>query len=60
MLPTVKQVNVKERLAKDNLEALPFHLLPDQSVWQQLEAENMAAKTAGRQPFSYVDLTSKE
>eukprot|EP00971_Amphidinium_carterae_P059254 1171678-Amphidinium_carterae.1 len=56
----VKQVNVNEKLVSAYLHGVPFHLLPDQSVWQQLDTENQAAKTAGRVAFSFVDLTAKE
>eukprot|EP00971_Amphidinium_carterae_P352537 6492642-Amphidinium_carterae.1 len=60
-----KEVNVVEKLKSVNphfskLDNMPFHMLPESSVWSLLQAENDAATASSRTAFSYVDLTSKE
>ena len=38
---------------------MSFHMKVELSVWRLFDAETLSAKKDGRQPFLYVDLTSR-
>ena len=58
-LSSTPAVDVTKLLESAHLDNMPFHLLPDQEVWQQMKAATAAAHAAGQKPFSYVDLTHR-
>jgi hypothetical protein len=55
-----EEIDVAKNLKDANMSTLPYHLQCDKAVWKILDAENKAAKAAGRKAFAYVDLTAKE
>lgn len=55
-----KVVDVVDLLQKQGLTGLSYHLQADQSLFDTLVAHTEEAKRAGRSPFAFVDLTSKE
>ncbi|CAK0804488.1 unnamed protein product [Prorocentrum cordatum] len=58
--PAAPTVDVRDLLTKAKLEKLPFHMQPEQAVFESLNKDTMAARAQERKPFAYVDLTSKE
>eukprot|EP00435_Cladocopium_sp_Y103_P046529 s1987_g13.t1 len=55
-----RAVDVADLLTKHNLTDLSYHLQADQSLFDTLMAHTEEAKRAGKSPFAFVDLTSKE
>jgi hypothetical protein len=57
-----KTLDISQRIENSALKGLPFHMQAEAKVWQQLEADSVAAAACvpPRVAFTYVDLTSKE
>ena len=54
-----KQIDVPGLLKKAHLEKLSYGMQVEMSVWKLFDAESQAAVRESRDPFLYVDLTSR-
>ncbi|CAE8608326.1 unnamed protein product [Polarella glacialis] len=53
-------VDVQALLEKKDMKTMSFHLMPEQSVWNDLMAGVELANNQGRVAFSYIDLTIRD
>jgi hypothetical protein len=53
-------VNPREILDRGGFKDVPYHMVPDITLFQALEAERKHAIRDRRQPFTYIDFTCKE